>query len=167
MKYWIILSLLLLISCKTVKKDTVQREQKESAKIESTTKVRTNANQIFVKQRDIENELKSISLGETKIYPQGEFLLQSDGTFKGSADSIITKNSKRSESLKKESDSTTILSEKAIEVAEGVTQEINTELKARDKAVTRTPSLIPYLGVGLLLIAVIWFLVRKFYPSKN
>lgn len=144
-----------LISCKSVKKttDTLQFSEQITT---SDTLFRTvsESTEIAVNLK-VDTSIKKVTVGGVKIYPNGEFTIDADGTFQGQADSVVRNFQIQEEQTIEIKDQTQIKLDSTAQESQSSQSDANTSLKSESSSTDRRPNLIPYLGLALVLIGVI------------
>lgn len=162
----LLLVLLILFGCKSVKKDVTKTTQ--SIEQESTEKSNRQIHETIQINKGYSGHETSRSeeLSKITIYPKGTFQISENGSFQGEADSLsfMAAVVRRSEvqyldTTRQETTKNTVESTERAKKLESIQKENN-------KVVTRKPNLIPYLGLGIVVIGVLWFLFLKLKPSK-
>lgn len=150
----LILFILLLIGCRSVKKSSESIQIKEQKSRRDTTSSMINRSTQIDVNRKVDTAIERVQVGGVVIYPRGEFIVQADGTFRGSADSVLTsvKKSEKEiiqiqESIQENSDSTAHQSQSS-------RSESNTELNEDNKKVEKEVNFAHFLGycIGALVL---------------
>ncbi len=160
------LLLLLLLGCKAVQKSSESLNILEQKTTEDTLSESTSQSLDMIFNRKVDSSIERLTFGGLRIYPRGVFVIQSDGSFKGEADSVISTTQKTEVEKVIIQDSIQVKKDSVSTLNKSSSTDSSTELKSEDNQVNRTPSFTPYLGLGIVLIGVLWFLIWKFSRPK-
>jgi len=159
MKYLIFI-LLFFSSCKSVKKNIAKSNEtfQESLKHEIKEVVKERIEN--AKVSDEKKETESVEVSGLKIFPRGEFTIDNAGTFKGQADSVVQVKKKVVKEVFNKSD--TITQVQTIEADRTIKNDEERLIKkeTREKQVERKPSLLPWIGLGLFICLILFFIKK-------
>lgn len=162
----LLLVILILFGCKSVKKNSSNNSSELNIQSNETITRTTEKAIDFNEKRSVDTDIRSVSIGGTKIYPKGRFTVSSDGKFEGEADSVVTQFNQFSETKRAEKDTTSIKGVENESSSKENSNSLDSLQNESSKQVTRKPNLIPYLGLGIVAIGILWFLFLKLKPSK-
>lgn len=165
----IALFLLMAIACKSVKKDLAKSSEKTELKTkttetnESTTSTLAYQTELF--QRFSSSRFDLDGLLRIEFDSLTRLDISHDGTISatGYAPKIL------SHTTQSNRDTTSILSDIRTRIKEDSTgrgekeevTKMETEIQEINKTIERKPSLIPWLGFGIVLVGLVWFLIWR------
>jgi hypothetical protein len=151
----------LLISCKSVKKSTDTLQFSEQITASDTLSRTVSESTDIAVNLQVDTSIKKVTVGGVKIFPKGEFTIDAQGTFQGQADSVVTDFHIQQEETIQIQDQTQIKLDSTDQESQSSQADANTLLKSENSSTERTPNLLPYIGLALVLIGVIAFVMWR------
>jgi hypothetical protein len=156
----LIFILLIFSSCKSVKKNIAKSNETYQESVTQEIKEVVKQRIENSKVSDEKKETESVEVSGLKIFPRGEFTIDNSGTFKGHADSVVQVKKKAVKKVISKSD--TVSQVKTIEANRTIKNDSERLItkETKEKQVERKPSLVPWIGLGLIFCLIILFIKK-------
>lgn len=165
----IILISLCISSCGLFRKSSRVDTNLQRSEVNRTVDVKTNTTNVEIDQKK-DNSITTTNEGEkVKVYPKkdGSITILPDGTITGQVDSIIRdvkRTTKEARNIITEAKKSLQQTKDSTNKSKEETQQ-KTKIKEKESRPDMLGTIAMYIGIGILIIALIWA-IRKFIIKK-